>query len=550
MERDSLLLYLLEKYGRENWYPFHMPGHKRLVEGTVLEEMGSPFEIDITEIQGFDNLHHAIGILKKSMEWAASVYGSDRTWYLVNGSSGGILSAISAAARPGGSILVARNCHKAVYHGVILNGLKIHYLYPQIIPRMGIQGGISPLDVEKALKKNPDVNAVVIVSPTYDGVVSDVREIARVVHRYGLPLIVDEAHGAHFSFGTISGGGSVFPESAVTCGADLVIQSLHKTLPSLTQTAVLHLQGDRIDTGRLERYLQIYESSSPSYVFLAGIEACIFEMESTGRERMQAFAQRLKGLRKRLLGMSHLVLLDEKTAGRGMDGKKQDGTREKEVSGHSEGDCWGKEVSGHPEGDCHGEDTKDRPWYALDRSRIVVSCKNCVMAVMDGGEKKWKSLSGEMLMERLREDYHLELEMCGADYVVAITTVMDGAEGLERLADGFLELDAQLKKSENICRNKRDWEAGQRISGKGVMTIAEALDAQTCGCLLERSAGCISAEFVYLYPPGIPILVPGERITEQVLEKILEYKELNLPIQGMEDRDCRILKIVDNSWEF
>ena len=140
--------------------------------------------------------------------------------------------------------------------------------------------------------------------------------------------------------------------------------------------------------------------------------------------------------------------------------------------------------------------------------------------------------------------------MCGADYVVAITTVMDGAEGLERLAHGFLELDAQLKKSENICRNKRDWESDQRISGKGVMTIAEALDAQTCGCLLERSAGCISAEFVYLYPPGIPILVPGERITEQVLERILEYKELNLPIQGMEDRDCRVLKIVGNSWKF
>lgn len=537
MERDSLLLNLLKKYEREDWYPFHMPGHKRLVGGTVLEEMGSPFKMDITEIQGFDNLHHPTGILKESMEWAASVYGSDRTWYLVNGSSGGILSAISAATRSGGTILMARNCHKAVYHGVILNGLKIHYLYPQIIPEMGIQGGISPLDVEKALEKNPDVNAVVIVSPTYDGVVSDVREIAWIVHRYGLPLIVDEAHGAHFPFGTISGGGAVFPESAVTCGADLVIQSLHKTLPSLTQTAVLHLQGDRIDTGRLERYLQIYESSSPSYVFLAGIEACIFEMESKGRERMQAFAQRLKGLRERLLGMSHLVLLDEETAGKGEAWKGQGGSREKKVSGHLEGDC-------------QGEDTKDRPWYALDRSRIVVSCKNCVMAVMDGGEKKWKSLSGEMLMERLREDYHLELEMCGADYVVAITTVMDGAEGLERLADGFLELDAQLKKSENICRNKRDWEAGQRISGKGVMTIAEALDAQTCGCLLERSAGCISAEFVYLYPPGIPILVPGERITEQVLEKILKYKELNLPIQGMEDRDCRVLKIVGNSWEF
>lgn len=154
------------------------------------------------------------------------------------------------------------------------------------------------------LKKNSDTEAVLIVSPTYDGMVSDVQAIADVVHRYGLPLIVDEAHGAHFSF-----GGEEFPASAIDCGADLVIQSLHKTLPSLTQTAVLHLtrEGEkRVDLGRLERYLQIYQTSSPSYVMMASIESCIYEMEQSGRKQMDDFSRRLRCVYSRLEHLKHL----------------------------------------------------------------------------------------------------------------------------------------------------------------------------------------------------------------------------------------------------
>ena len=227
----------------------------------MTREFPNPFSIDITEIEGFDNLHHAEGILKESMRWAAGVYGADRTYYLVNGSSCGILSAIGAVMRPGETMLVSRNCHKSVYHGLILNSLKPEYVYPQIIEDLGIQGGISPDDVEKQLEECPEIRGVLIVSPTYDGVVSDISKIAEIVHRHNIPLIVDEAHGAHFPFGN-----GCFPKSALSCGADLVIQSLHKTLPSLTQTAVLHLKGNRVSRERLERCLQMYQSSSPSYV--------------------------------------------------------------------------------------------------------------------------------------------------------------------------------------------------------------------------------------------------------------------------------------------
>ena len=241
MKKEELLIERLKKYRRLDMYPFHMPGHKR-AEGIKLS-FPDPFSVDITEIDGFDNLHHPEGILKDSMEWASSLYGSDRTWYLVNGSTCGLLSAISAAVSHGGKILVSRNCHKAVYHGIYLNHLEAVYVYPQPVPGLGIQGGILPEDVENALKNDPDIQAVLIVSPTYDGIVSDVEAIAKIVHKAGLPLIVDEAHGAHFAYG------DAFPKSALELGADAVIQSVHKTLPSLTQTALLHVKNNRPDGG-------------------------------------------------------------------------------------------------------------------------------------------------------------------------------------------------------------------------------------------------------------------------------------------------------------
>ena len=223
----------LERYGDSDFYGMHMPGHKRN-RGLIRNRI--PYELDITEIDGFDDLHHAEGILKEAEARAAWLYKADRTHFLVNGSTVGILSAILGSTKKGDKILVARNCHKSVYHGIYLNELEPVYIYPAY-EKSGINGEISPDEVEKILERERGIRAVMIVSPTYDGVVSDVREIARIVHRYGIPLIVDEAHGAHFGFHPY------FPENANTKGADVVIHSVHKTLPALTQTALIHLNG-------------------------------------------------------------------------------------------------------------------------------------------------------------------------------------------------------------------------------------------------------------------------------------------------------------------
>ena len=502
MRQEELLINRLAAYARSDMYPFHMPGHKRRTGpeesfmNSCTDSFTNPFAVDITEIEGFDNLHHPEGILKDSMKWAADVYGADQTYYLINGSTGGILAAVCGSVPRGGRILVSRNCHKSVYHGICLNQLKTSYVYPQEIEGLGIQGGITAEDVDRMLNRYMDTQAVLIVCPTYDGIVSDIEAIARIVHRAGLPLIVDEAHGAHFRYD------AMFPVSALDLGADVVIQSVHKTLPSLTQTALLHIKCNRPDGGcyadreRIDRYIHMVQSSSPSYVLMASIENSIYQMEQTDTA---SYGKQLHRLRRRLGQMRHLRLADTGLIG-------QAGIRD------------------------------------LDISKIVVSTRGtCLYPAEDG----LTGFTGAQLDDILRREYHLEMEMCGADYVTAITTVMDSGEGLERLGDALTRIDTQL----TDAGYKPDGRSGNQKSVYSMrcdtaMSMGEAMEEKMASVGLEDSAGCISGEFVYIYPPGIPIVAPGEWISRPILEVILEYRDKGLPVQGPADQSLRTIRVV------
>lgn len=502
MRQEELLINRLAAYARSDMYPFHMPGHKRRTGpedsfmNSCVDSFTNPFAVDITEIEGFDNLHHPEGILKDSMKWAADVYGADQTYYMINGSTGGILAAVCGSVPRGGRILVSRNCHKSVYHGICLNQLKTSYVYPQEIEGLGIQGGITAEDVDRMLNRYMDTQAVLIVCPTYDGIVSDIEAIARIVHRAGLPLIVDEAHGAHFRYD------AMFPVSALDLGADVVIQSVHKTLPSLTQTALLHIKCNRPDGGcyadreRIDRYIHMVQSSSPSYVLMASIENSIYQMEQTDTA---PYGKQLHKLRRRLGQMRHLRLADTGLIG-------QAGIRD------------------------------------LDISKIVVSTRGtCLYPAEDG----LTGFTGAQLDDILRREYHLEMEMCGADYVTAITTVMDSGEGLERLGDALTRIDSQL----TDAGYKSDGRSGDQKSVYSMrcdtaMSMGEAMEEKMASVGLEDSAGCISGEFVYIYPPGIPIVAPGEWISRPILEVILEYRDKGLPVQGPADQSLRTIRVV------
>ena len=247
---NHLLQSQLQSYASSGLYPLHMPGHKR----RVVPAPGLPAGWDMTEVPGVDDLHDADGILADAMARTAALWGAKRTWYLVNGSTCGILAAIRAAVVSSGrtAVICARNCHKSVYHAIELNRLTAHWLVPPVDPAFGIYGSITPAMVADALRACPDAAAVILTSPTYEGVLSDLAAIAALCHAANVPLIVDEAHGAHYLPLAAAHG---WQGGAIAAGADVIIQSPHKTLPSLTQTALLHWNSSFIPPQELERQL-------------------------------------------------------------------------------------------------------------------------------------------------------------------------------------------------------------------------------------------------------------------------------------------------------
>ena len=471
----------LLQYQSSEMYPFHMPGHKRRKD-----DFANPFLIDITEIEGFDNLHHAEGILKDAQDRAAALYHSEETYFLVNGSTCGILAAVSACMTRGGKILMARNCHKAAYHAAYLRGLDIEYLYPEKEDIFGINGGIHEDIVEKALEEFQDIPAVMITSPTYDGVVSNVEKIAQIVHRKGIPLIVDEAHGAHFGFH------EYFPKSSVEMGADLVIHSLHKTLPSLTQTALLHVNGNRVDRECLRRFLDIYQTSSPSYVFMAGMDSCVCLLEKRGGELFESLRRNLEVFYKQTESLGCIYL-----ANHGLMGK-----------------------SGI---------------HDFDRSKLVISARNA-------------GFTGNQLANLLRNRYHLELEMAGGSYGLALTSISDTEEGFLRLSEALKEIDACLENKIEKNTEKSTLTIEDIVIKNEVWCrIHEALESPGESVLLEKAEGKICREFVYLYPPGIPMLVPGEIISREVLGKIRRLVREGYSVQGMADYSAEHIQVMNTA---
>lgn len=450
----------LKALAQSDVYPFHMPGHKRQLSGFF------PYELDITEIEEFDNLHHAKGLLFEAQQYAAQMYQSRKAYYLVNGSTCGILAAISAATTKGGRVLVARNCHKAVYNAIYLRGLKAEYVYP-VATHYGIQGQIQAADVERKLVEKPDIQAIVITSPTYDGLVSDVRAIADLAHAHGIPLIVDEAHGAHF------GLDEAFPDNATVLGADAVIMSVHKTLPAPTQTAILHLCSDRINVTKMEKFLGIYETSSPSYVLMAGIEESLRLADEAKGVQMKEYVRRLQIFREKMRRLTILRVPDR-------------------------ADFTGEEA------------------YAYDIGKLLL--------VTNG------AISGKALQELLLKKYGLQMEMSSGNYVLAMTSFMDTEEGLERLADALLEIDATL-----TVTDQREMFSPEKIyrQPKKAMEIDEVQDGESTSVAFSEAEGRICADYIYLYPPGIPVIVPGEVLDQQTLTVIETCQKMELDVEGL-----------------
>lgn len=475
----------LQSYCQSDFYPFHMPGHKRNIDIQNLPEF---YQYDITEIDGFDNLHQPEGIIDDAQKRAAKLYGSEETYFLVNGSTAGILSAVSAISEQGGTILIARNCHKSVYHAAFLNRLKIEYIYPEMIREYDIAGKISEQEVQNKiesilLENKTKIVGVVITSPTYDGISSNVANITEIVHSYGIPLIVDQAHGAHFGFHPD------YPKNAVSMGVDIVIHSVHKTLPAPTQTAIIHKNGNLVDSEKLRRYLHIYQTSSPSYPLMAGIDTAINILEKEGYEKLAKLSNYSKLIKQTAENLKYLEICP-----------------------------------------------------LTEPGKVIISAKNYC-------------LTGQKLYSIFRDKYHLQMEMAAGSYVTAILSIMDKEEGIFRLIKAIEEIDQMVPEiSDGDCVERKKelsfsdvlfprksmelWEA--YISPCEEVELSVPADSIT---LLGNKSPYVAAEFINIYPPGIPIIVPGEILDEDILQIISEYLKNGYNVQGIENNKIKVVRL-------
>lgn len=462
----------LNSYGETDYYPYHMPGHKRRQLGEIPKQL---LKADITEIDGFDNLHQPEGILRELQERANALYGAEESFYLINGSTGGILTAVSAALPRGGHLLMARDCHKSAYHAAYLRGLKVSYLYAERVKGFDFNEAVTPGQVEQALAKEPDIGAVLIVSPTYEGRIADVEGIARVVHSRGIPLLVDEAHGAHLGFA------EGFAPGSCTQGADIVVHSVHKTLPAMTQTALLHVNGNLIDREQIRRFLHIYQSSSPSYLLMAGICDALEIVERQGEKRFARFRYRYKNMLEQLEACPSFRFV---------------------------------------------------PWQDVEQGRQDIG-----KLVIDTGRSQ---MSGQQLYRMLLEQYHLQCEMAAGNYCLAMFTMADEDEAYDRMERALLELDRQvtgqgrdaLEEDAESSRGTTISELTEPVIG---YSMAEAWDMPWKMTTMSDAVGRPVADFINLYPPGIPLLVPGEVLTESLYRQIIDCLVKGLSLQGIEE---------------
>ncbi len=495
----------LTAYNTEGCYPWHMPGHKRRLNTIFPDIVENPFSIDVTEVGDLDEFHDPHGIISEAMNRAAEVYGSHKSYYLVNGSTCGIMAALSAVCRPGDKLIVARNCHKSVYNAIRLLQLRPIYIMPEWNEKLGMFGGVSPEQVRKMVKQYTDAKCVILVSPTYEGVVSDVEKIAKIVHKAGVPLIVDEAHGAHFEFmsnvnETISTTNyKNIPNPAIRLGADIVIESLHKTLPAMTQCAILHEKSNIVDTERLEEYLSIYQSTSPSYVFLATTEACIEKMNYERDGLFIIYKELLSEYRKRFAQLSHIHLVEE-------------------------------------------SDFKKQSACGYDDGKLVFSVKDC------GYERDGEiiAMTGTRLGTILQEEYGQMMEMAAGNYVIAMTSVADSKEAFESLYLAMESIDAQLTDVEQSADTIL-----YKTLPEHKMNIAEAREHKRVDILFEDAIGKISGSYIYVYPPGIPIVTPGEVLSLDVMQEIKAAMDNDLNIKGitMDEKGRSYVNVIrENRW--
>ena len=466
----------LYEYTNKNRIAFHMPGHKL---GNLCS-FSNIHKMDITEIDGFDNLHNPKNIIKNSQIRASKLFNSDETYFIVNGSTTGNISAILSICKDGDKIAIARNSHKSVFSGIILSGADSYYIKPKIIDEINMLGQITPKSIENILKKNNNIKAVFITSPTYEGFTANIKKISTITHKYNALLIVDEAHGAHFNFN------DYFPESAINCGADIVIQSIHKTLPSLTQTALLHIKYNNINNEYIEKIkssLSILQTSSPSYILMASIDNCCEFLEKKSGKYFEKYIKNLEKYRKKFKKFKNLKLIDNKKY------------------------------------------NKKFGIYDFDKSKFIFFINSSIMTTKD-------------INNILINKYNIQIEYFNENHIIIMTSIANTNIEFKKLHEALYEIDniIDFKGYKNSSTNNLNLDTIKLIS------IRKAYFSEKKEIKINKSLNNICGDFIIPYPPGIPILCPGEKITYKSLNYINKLLKNNINIIGITNNKIKVLK--------
>ncbi len=445
---------------------FHMPGHKgshlyrRFGYHDFLDRI---MDYDITEIAGADNLFQTEGVLKGVQDHYARLYDCKKSYLLINGSSGGNIAAILASVSRGKQLIMARNCHKSVFNALSLGEIRPVYVYPEMIEKYGISGAVSPAEIEHLIMKNQDVEAILITSPNYYGVCSDIRAIAQIAHKYSKVLIVDEAHGAHLHFS------EVLPPSAIQSGADLVINSTHKTLGSFTQSAALLYNTDLVDPYILEDKLQCIQSTSPSYLLMTSMDINAKILEKHRHTLMNEWIQNLNQFYDRISNIP------------------------------------GVETMGKMEG--------------LDWTKINLSM----------GEL---GITGSQLDKILLDEYNIYIELFTGDWIMAITGIGNTKNDYDRFADALEDISSKVRSS-GLQIHRTEHKSDRLIPPKQAEMFEIPVEKKRVK--LSESAGMICGSSIIPYPPGIPLICPGERIEADAIAYVQSMRELGEKVIGVNE---------------
>ncbi|OYD90919.1 arginine decarboxylase [Nostoc sp. 'Peltigera membranacea cyanobiont' 210A] len=466
--------------------PFYTPGHKQGegISQPLADLLGKAvFRADLTELADLDNLFAPQGVIQEAQQLAAEAFGASQTWFLVNGSTCGIEAAILATCGTGDKIILPRNVHSSAIAGLILSGTIPIFLHPEYDPVLDIAHSITPNAVESALQQHPDAKAVLTVYPTYYGVCGDLSAIANITHQYNIPLLVDEAHGAHFAFDP------ELPTPALAAGADLTVQSIHKVLGAMTQASMLHVRGNRIDCDRISKALQLLQSTSPSYLLLASLDAARQQMALNGKMLMSRTLQLAEEARTRISEIPGLSVLEM------------------------------PQLAGSP------------GFVALDKTRLTVTVSGL-------------GLTGFEADEILDEKFAVTAEFASLQHLTFIISLGNTLADIEQLVQGFTTLAKEYRRSNLTVKNQVWLNLDRTLDYALQLSPREAFFAVSEILPLTQTNKRICAEIVCPYPPGIPVLMPGEVITKSVLEYLQQIQAMGGFISGCNDISVKSLKVV------